>query len=177
MHNNTQNSLESSSLSNLTEDNVLNWYNNKRNSGNITFLTGDDYSEDMGGSFDPKVFWCVNAFIFVLLVGTIVWCCFCDKSWLFNVNPEERRQRSDEIYRRRILAQRQRQEQAKQETPAKRTKKLLKSFAQNKVQMVRKELSSLALCLISSKHSPLSLSFSSKHNYHQIADRQGGRFD
>ena len=124
-------------------DNVFgSYYNTTTNSttdllsGVANVLTGDDGSDaPTSYSFDPKVFWSVNAFILVLFVTTVLWCCFGDKSF-FTLNPEERRQRSDEIYRRRILEQRRRQEEAQKETPAQRTRRLLRSFAKHEVQMV-----------------------------------------
>ncbi|KAL3896433.1 MAG: hypothetical protein SGARI_007173, partial [Bacillariaceae sp.] len=130
-------------------DNVFDYSYNSTDSDNNTteflsgvanILTGDDSSQQQqgGSNFDPKVFWSVNAFILVLFCATVLWCCFgSDKSMFTLLNPEERRQRSDEIYRRRILEQRQRQEEAKQETPAQRTKRLFKSFVKHQVQMVR----------------------------------------
>jgi hypothetical protein len=144
-------------LSNLTDDNIMSWYDNNTdnflfgsnsNSTNVTsspFMPGGLDSIANGGTgsddavvFDPKVFWFVNAFILVLLASTIAFCCFGKKEWLFP-GTAERRQASDEAYRQTVLQRRRRRQEAKVDSPEQRTKKLLKSFALNKVSMVRKD--------------------------------------
>ena len=84
---------------------------------------------------EPCLLWGITRAKFQVALPMVLWCCFGDKSF-FTLNPEERRQRSDEIYRRRILEQRRRQEEAQKETPAQRTRRLLRSFTKHEVQMV-----------------------------------------
>ncbi|KAG7359024.1 anaphase-promoting complex subunit 11 ring-H2 finger domain containing protein [Nitzschia inconspicua] len=137
-------------LANITDDNIMSWYGNNTenillgsNSANITtsnpFLknvTGNVTTDCHDEAFDPAVFWAVNAFIFVLFVSTIVFCCYGSK-WLYNFM--EGRQNSDEAYRQAVLERHRQRQEAKVQTPAQRTKKLLKSFDINKVSMTVKE--------------------------------------
>jgi hypothetical protein len=98
-----------------------------------TTAAQDDSS---GTSFDPNVFWFVNAFILVLICGTLFWCWrFGRQNW-FLYDGTEGRQQSDEAYRQAVLRRQERQQQAKIDTPAQRTRKLLRSFQRHEVQMV-----------------------------------------
>lgn len=105
-----------------------------------TFLNATfDDPEDLllsgeGGDFDPRVFWCVNGFLFFMMVVVLLWCCFSDKEWLTLMH--ERRQQTDETYQQTLRERRQQRQQAKVDTPEKRTYKLLRSFQRHKVQMV-----------------------------------------
>eukprot|EP00529_Nitzschia_sp_RCC80_P001890 CAMPEP_0113482450 /NCGR_PEP_ID=MMETSP0014_2-20120614/22925_1 /TAXON_ID=2857 /ORGANISM="Nitzschia sp." /LENGTH=375 /DNA_ID=CAMNT_0000375967 /DNA_START=355 /DNA_END=1482 /DNA_ORIENTATION=- /assembly_acc=CAM_ASM_000159 len=96
---------------------------------------GDSNNDDT--TFDPKVFWSVNAFILALFLTTICCCCFGKKEWLdyFVYDHESGRETSDMQYRRSVLQRQQRQQQSKVETPAQRTKKLLRSFRRHQVEM------------------------------------------
>jgi hypothetical protein len=89
-------------------------------------------------NFDPKVFWSVNAFIFVLLISTVVVCCFAKKEW-FTYDRETGRMNSDEQYRQTVLQRQRQQQQSKVETPAQRTRRLLRSFKRHQVEMVREK--------------------------------------
>ena len=89
---------------------------------------------DDGSEFDPKVFWSVNAFIFVMLMAMCLFCYFGDKTWI--TNPEERRRRSDDAYRAALRDRLEQEAQRRLETPEQRTRKLLQSFKRHKVQMV-----------------------------------------
>ena len=95
--------------------------------------TEDDGSS--GGSFDPKVFWSVNALIFCIIVGSLVWfCCFGGHKIL--LLQEGNRTNSDEAFRQAVLERQQRKEAAKRESPEKRRKRLLQSFQRHSVSMV-----------------------------------------
>ena len=95
----------------------------------------EDTSE-AGGSeaaFDPKVFWSVNALIFCIIVLSCTWyCCFGGHMLL----SERSRSDSDEAYRRTVLERRQRQIEARRDSPEKRRKRLLQSFQRHSVSMV-----------------------------------------
>lgn len=181
-------------LSNLTDDNVMSWFENTTdilfdNSTNTTtnpslaggmFSSsshGDGSNDNCNGTFDPTVFWCVNAFILVLFVATILCCCYGKKEWMFQ-NAEERRRASDEAYRQSVLERQRRQQEATLETPAQRTKNLLESFALNKVQMVRtgREIGfdRRSNLLVSPR---LGSSLVSQQTLFTYVDGQGGRFD
>eukprot|EP00529_Nitzschia_sp_RCC80_P001627 CAMPEP_0113488784 /NCGR_PEP_ID=MMETSP0014_2-20120614/26196_1 /TAXON_ID=2857 /ORGANISM="Nitzschia sp." /LENGTH=372 /DNA_ID=CAMNT_0000382509 /DNA_START=109 /DNA_END=1227 /DNA_ORIENTATION=- /assembly_acc=CAM_ASM_000159 len=98
---------------------------------------GGDSNNSDATTFDPKVFWSVNAFILILFVTTVGCCCFGKKEWLnyFVYDHETGRETSDMQYRRSVLQRMQRQQQSKVETPAQRTKKLLRSFRRHQVEM------------------------------------------
>ena len=106
------------------------------NTTDNTAIVDGDSTTNSAGEFDPKVFWSVNAFIFVMVV-TI--CCFyyhnSDKAWF--PNQEERRRQSDDVYRQALRERLEQEEARKKETPEQRTRKLLQSFNRHKVQMVR----------------------------------------
>ena len=87
-----------------------------------------------GSEFDPKVFWSVNGFIFVMLMAMCLFCYFGDKTWI--TNPEERRRRSDDAYRAALRDRLEQEAQRRLETPEQRTRKLLQSFKRHKVKMV-----------------------------------------
>lgn len=140
-------------LADLTDDNIMSWYDNVTASlldgSNSTNATSGSVLDNTPGNgvfmsngnndsntFDPRVFWSVNAFIFVLFCVAIFLCCYYGKrEWLF-YDFEEGRRSSDEAYRQTVLRRRRQREEAKVETPEQRTKKLLKSFALNEVSMV-----------------------------------------
>ena len=106
------------------------------NSADSSTIVDGDSTTNSGGEFDPKVFWSVNAFIFVMVVTM---CCFyyhSDKWWF--LNAEERRRQSDDVYRRALQERLEQEEARKKETPEQRTRKLLQSFSRHKVQMVRR---------------------------------------
>ena len=121
-----------------------------RNSSTSMLNSTNEYTSDMesngtlvfdGGSeedssFDPKVFWSVNAFILVLFCSALGICCFGKKEW-FSFDGEFARQQSDETYRQSVLQRRRQQQEAKTDTPAQRTRKLLRSFRRHRVEMVR----------------------------------------
>ena len=96
-------------------------------------------AEDDGDGFDPKVFWPVNAFIFLLIIGACIWCWWCGgKAYFFygGSNPESR-QRSDLAYQQTVLARQQRREERRRDTPEKRKKRLIECFRRCQVSMVR----------------------------------------
>ena len=85
------------------------------------------------GNFDPLVFWCVNGFIFLMMVMVGLWCCFADKTtWILTARGQE----SDQVYQQSLREREERRKQAKIESPEKRTRKLVQSFRRHKVQMV-----------------------------------------
>mmetsp|Transcript_9740 Transcript_9740/g.17159 ORF Transcript_9740/g.17159 Transcript_9740/m.17159 type:complete len:394 (+) Transcript_9740:194-1375(+) len=148
--------------SNITHNTVMGWWDHhaetfKNNSIVVSSSNqGDDASMTNTTMFDPKVFWSVNAFIFVLVVTTCGWCWWGDKYGRRRQQQQRDQQNqqrfptlsafttmtaseSDEIYRRAVLERRERQAKAKIDTPEQRTKKLLKSFGKNQVRMTVKE--------------------------------------
>jgi hypothetical protein len=86
-------------------------------------------------NFEPKIFWSVNAFIFVLICISAVFCCFGQRYFSHEGN---RLNQSDQNYLRRL---RRRQEADRTKVENKDTEgrkmKLLTSFAKHKVEMVR----------------------------------------
>jgi hypothetical protein len=93
-------------------------------------LTPDE-GED--ATFDPKVFWSVNAVIVCIVTLSCAWyCCLGGHQYL----TEMGRINSDEAYRQTVLERRQRQQEAKRDSPEKRRKKLLQSFQRTSVSMV-----------------------------------------
>ena len=96
-------------------------------------LSEEDGSSD--GSFDPKVFWSVNALIFCIVVGSCAWfCCFGGREMLLLQGAN--RINSDETYRQAVLEREQRKIEAKRDSLGKRRKRLLQSFQRHSVSMV-----------------------------------------
>lgn len=95
-------------------------------------VSADDTTES---SFDPSLFWSVNAFILILICGTLFWCYRFGRQNSFDVEGR-RRESSDATYRASVLRRQERQNQAKIDTPAQRTRKLLRSFQRHEVRMV-----------------------------------------
>ena len=91
-----------------------------------------DYNDVPVNGFDSKVFWSVNAFIFVLICLTGAWCCFVQRYF-----STDRMHSSEENC---ITRQRRRQEAARTESPEKRRRKLEASFSNHGVQMVRSSI-------------------------------------
>jgi hypothetical protein len=139
------------SLANLTDNNnAVSWWDNTMDdTSNATLVWRDilhssssssSSTDTASTSLDTTLFWTVNGFLLLLVVLICAGCCyFGDKTMFvwFSPNDEQRRQQSDEAYRRTVQERRQRQQQQNLEPPAQRTKKLLKSFVRNQVQMVR----------------------------------------
>jgi hypothetical protein len=126
-------------LSNLLSDNSTDIFVFDGNSTDVATnpcFNSSSSSYNKNATFDPKVFWCVNAFILVLVVTTLLFCCFGKWKWL-HYNSENGRQVSDEIYRQTVLQRQREQQEAKMESPVQRTRKLLNSFEVNHVQMVK----------------------------------------
>lgn len=119
--------------------------------GNSTSSADDAASQQQGTAsegnvqFDPAVFWSVNAFIFVLVCTTVVWCCRYGKRDWVAPGTQNGRQSSDETHRQAVLRRQELQRQAKIDTPAQRTRKLLRSFQRHMVQMVRRSRGALVL--------------------------------
>ena len=87
-------------------------------------------------AFDPKVFWSVNALIFCLVVVSCAWyCCFGGHVYLTELG----RINSDEAYRQNVLERRQRQIEARRDSPEKRRRRLLQSFQRTSVSMVSRK--------------------------------------
>jgi hypothetical protein len=89
-----------------------------------------------GGEFDHKVFWSVNAFIVVLLIGSCAWCYCYGGGKAFCLGSMNRTQ-SDQEYQRAVLQRRQREAEQTKDSPEKRKRKLAQSFQRNQVGMVR----------------------------------------
>ena len=89
--------------------------------------------QDESYNFDPVVFWCVNAFIFIMLATVLLWCCSGKANCLIS---GEAYVDSDAIYQQTLREREEKKKKAKIDTPAKRRAKLLKSFRRHKVQMV-----------------------------------------
>jgi hypothetical protein len=86
-------------------------------------------------SFDPTLFWSVNAFILVLFIGIVCYCCYGDLSWLTNMH--QRRRETDAVYQATLREREQKRKNAKVLSPEKRRRELLASFRRHKVSMVR----------------------------------------
>jgi hypothetical protein len=91
-----------------------------------------------GGEFDPKVFWSVNAFIVVLLIGSCAWCYCYGGGKAFCLGSMNRTQ-SDQEYQRAVLQRRQREAEQTKDSPEKRKRKLAQSFQRNQVGMIVQE--------------------------------------
>lgn len=96
-------------------------------------LMGEGPGQD--AEFDHTVFWCVNGFIFLIVVAMVCWCCYGDKSFL---NADQRRQETDRLYQASLREREQMRQQAKVDTPEQRRRKLQKLFQKHEVQMVCK---------------------------------------
>lgn len=91
--------------------------------------------ENDSAEFNPRVFWSVNAFIFALLISVCVWC-YCFGGHEYIGNRERMRVASDQTFRTSVMRRREREHQARQETPEQRQKKLWRSFKRCQVHMV-----------------------------------------
>lgn len=89
-------------------------------------------SNDGSASFDPKVFWSVNALIVCIIVGSCVWYCKYGSFLL----TEQGRNTSDEAFRQAVRERQQRQLERKRDSPEKRRKRLMQSFKRQSVSMV-----------------------------------------
>lgn len=97
----------------------------------------EDIVENATNNYETNnsVFWGVNGFICFLLCLAIVWCCFSSR---FLTNPQNRRLESDLQYQQTLNQREQQRQEAKIDSPEKRTKKLKQSFQKHGVVMVRK---------------------------------------
>jgi magnesium-transporting ATPase (P-type) len=107
-------------------------FNSDANTTNLA----DSLPEQPGDyNFEPKIFWSVNAFIFVLICISAVFCCFGQRYFSHEGN---RLNQSDQNILRQL---RRRQEADRTEVEDKnlegRKRKLLAGFAKHKVEMVR----------------------------------------
>ena len=102
-------------------------------------------------SLDPKVFWPVNAFIFLLVIGACVFYCRGGFDFFRSARNE-----SDETYQERLRRREQEAIERRRGTPEQRKRRLLRSFQRCKVQMVSH--STKGLC---STVEPLYLTFAS----------------
>jgi hypothetical protein len=93
-------------------------------SGSATVNSGHDSS---------NVFWGVNFFLLVLLIGLS---CYC---WRFHKCSVVGQRASDLAYQQVLQERRRIEEEKRKETPEKRQAKLLASFERNQVTMVRFE--------------------------------------
>ena len=82
-------------------------------------------------SLDPKVFWPVNAFIFLLVIGACVFYCRGGFDFFRSARNE-----SDETYQERLRRREQEAIERRRGTPEQRKRRLLRSFQRCKVQMV-----------------------------------------
>lgn len=87
-------------------------------------------------SFDPRVFWSINALLITLLLIVLVWCFRGGAEKISNYLTREAAGSSDAIYLERLRERRERAAEEKKETPEQRLAKLKKSFQRNKVHMV-----------------------------------------
>ena len=89
-------------------------------------------------AFDAPVFWGVNAFLLVLLVGLCVWCVWCGgKDHVESYLSANRRADSDREYQATLRQRQEARLEARRSTPTKRRARLQRSFVRNHVQMVR----------------------------------------
>lgn len=109
-------------------------FNSDANTTNLA----DSLLEQSGDyNFEPKIFWSVNAFIFVMICISAVFCCFGQRYFSHEGN---RLNQSDQNILRQL---RRRQEADRTEVEDKnlegRKRKLLAGFAKHKVEMTVKE--------------------------------------
>jgi len=92
--------------------------------------------DDHDDSFDPRVFWSVNALLLTLLLIFLVWCYRGGAEKISIYLTREAAGLSDAEYLERVRERREREAEEKKETPEQRLKSLKKSFQRNKVHMV-----------------------------------------
>ena len=112
------------------------------------FLTVNGTSPDasshtdssQNATFDPVLFWSVNAFIIIVTAVVCLYCCYGNTSWFTNI--EQRRRLADAEYQATLREREERRKQAKIMSPEKRRRLLLASFRRHRVSMV------CVLCLL-----------------------------
>ena len=77
----------------------------------------------------------MNAFIFLVFIVAVCYCCYGDLSWLTNV--EQRRRQADAEYQAHLREREDRRKKARIMSPEKRRRLLLASFRRHQVSMVR----------------------------------------
>ena len=93
---------------------------------------GDSNNAD--ASFDPVLFWSINAFIILGSVTICLYCCYGNTSWF--TNTEQRRRQADAEYQATLREREERRKKAKVMAPEKRRRLLLASFRRHRVSMV-----------------------------------------
>jgi hypothetical protein len=112
---------------------------------NETAQDGDGIDSDpdcatTASSFNPTVFWSVNAFIFFMLLVACLSCRYGNKFFqllMFSQSDHRARTNSDLAFVRHQMARDARAAAAAKETPARRKQRLLDSFRRCQVAMVR----------------------------------------
>jgi hypothetical protein len=87
-------------------------------------------------TFDPRVFWCVNGFLFTFLLGFIIWCARGGAEKVSIYLTREAAGLSDAEYLARVRERRERAAEEKKESPEHRRRTLKACFHRNKVCMV-----------------------------------------
>jgi hypothetical protein len=87
-------------------------------------------------TFDPRVFWCVNGFLFTFLLGFIIWCARGGAEKVSIYLTREAAGLSDAEYVARVRERRERAAEEKKESPEHRRRTLKACFHRNKVCMV-----------------------------------------
>lgn len=115
-------------------------------------------------SFDPLVFWSVNAMLITLLLVVLVWCFRGGAEKISIYLTREAGGMSDAAYLRRRRERREREAQEKKESPEQRLATLKKSFQRNKVQMVNNVLEKKgATAMVRSERQSFNVALSSNH--------------
>jgi len=102
--------------------------------------------DDHDDSFDPRVFWSVNALLLTLLLIFLVWCYRGGAEKISIYLTREAAGLSDAEYLERVRERREREAEEKKETPEQRLQSLKKSFQRNKVHMVSSIMIDLQPC-------------------------------
>lgn len=103
-----------------------------------SFLKQRLLHESESSSFDPRVFWSVNAMLITLLLIVLVWCFRGGAEKISVYLTREAAGSSDAAYLQRVRERREREAQEKMETPQERLETLKESFQRNKVHMIVK---------------------------------------